>query len=114
MCIKGNEGVILNGNYGGYANYIRLPAKMAFPIPDGLDSESVGPLLCGGITVYAPLRKYLKHPGMRVAVVGIGGLGHMAIRFAHAMGAEVVAISTSKSKEKEAINEHGADKFVIS
>jgi len=80
-------------------------------VPATLESENVAPLLCGGITVYSPLRNHLARPASRVGVIGIGGLGHMALQFAKAFGSEVTAFSTSKDKEPEARN-LGADHFV--
>ncbi len=89
------------GHHGGFADRIRLDGRFAFPIPEGLGSEGAAPLLCGGITVYSPLRRWVK-PSTRVGVVGIGGLGHLALQFARAMGCEVTAISSSPDKEEEA------------
>ncbi|MBD2137252.1 NAD(P)-dependent alcohol dehydrogenase [Anabaena sp. FACHB-1237] len=101
VCRQGYTGLIV-GNHGGFANKLRTTADFAYKIPDNLDSASAAPLLCAGITVYTPLRTYIKNPGMKVGVIGIGGLGHLAIKFARAMGAEVTAFSTSVSKEAEA------------
>jgi len=84
-------------------------------IPDGLPLEAAAPLLCAGITVYSPLRYFaLDKPGLNVGVVGLGGLGHMAVKFAKAFGAKVTVISTSPNKKKEAIENLGADSFMIS
>jgi cinnamyl-alcohol dehydrogenase len=84
-------------------------------IPDGLPLEAAAPLLCAGITVYSPLKYFgLDKPGLHVGVVGLGGLGHMAVKFAKAFGANVTVISTSPNKEKEAIEHLGADTFLIS
>ena len=88
-------------NHGGFADRVRLDGRFAFPVPEALSSESAAPLLCGGITVYSPLRRWVK-PSMRVGVVGIGGLGHLALQFARAMGCEVTAISSSPDKAAEA------------
>ncbi len=99
------------GNYGGFADRIRVDHRFAIAIPDGLDGAAAAPLLCGGITVYTPLRRYARE-GSRVAVVGIGGLGHLGLRFAAAMGCEVTAISTRADKEGEARG-FGAHHFVI-
>jgi len=99
------------GRNGGYADAIRVNARFAIPVPEVLDSENVAPLLCGGITVYSPLRNHLARPSSRVGVVGIGGLGHMALQFARAFGCEVTAFSTSKDKEEEA-RTLGAHHFV--
>jgi len=99
------------GRNGGYADRIRVNSRFAIPVPKVLDSENVAPLLCGGITVYSPLRNHGVRPSSRVGVIGIGGLGHMGVQFASAFGAEVTAFSTSKDKEKEA-KELGAHHFV--
>jgi len=97
--------------HGGYADRVRANARFVIPIPDALSSELTAPLLCGGITVYNPLRTHGVNPSSRVGIVGIGGLGHMAIQFAKVFGAEVTAFSTSASKEEEA-RALGAQNFV--
>jgi uncharacterized zinc-type alcohol dehydrogenase-like protein len=97
--------------HGGYADRVRANARFVFPIPEPLNSEQAAPLLCGGITVYNPLRSYEINPSSRVGVIGIGGLGHIAIQFARVFGAEVTAFSTSAEKEREA-RQLGADRFV--
>ena len=99
------------GRNGGYADAIRVNSRFAIPVPEALESEGVAPLMCGGITVYAPLRNHLARPSSRVGVIGIGGLGHMGLQFARAFGCEVTAFSTSKDKEAEA-RELGANEFV--
>jgi uncharacterized zinc-type alcohol dehydrogenase-like protein len=99
------------GRNGGYADAVRVNSKFAIPVPQVLESENVAPLLCGGITVYAPMRNHGVRPSSRVGVVGIGGLGHLGVQFAKAFGAEVTALSTSKDKEAEALK-MGADHFV--
>jgi alcohol/geraniol dehydrogenase (NADP+) len=96
---------------GGYAERVRANARFVIPIPEALESESAAPLLCGGITVYNPLRTHGINPSSRVGVVGIGGLGHIAIQFAHAFGAEVTAFSSSAGKEEE-VRALGAHHFV--
>ncbi len=96
---------------GGYATRVRANARFVVPIPEVLDSEQSAPLLCGGITVYRPLRTEGINPSSRVGVVGIGGLGHLAIQFARAFGAEVTAFSTSAEKEQE-VHSLGARRFV--
>ena len=101
------------GRNGGYADAIRVNSRFAIPIPDALESENAAPLLCGGITVYSPLRNGGVRPSSRVAVAGIGGLGHLALQFARAFGAEVTAFSTSLDKEAEAL-QLGAHHFVNS
>lgn len=97
--------------HGGYADRVRANARFVIPIPDALESENAAPLLCGGITVYTPLRSHGINPSSRVGVVGIGGLGHLAVQFARAFGAEVTAFSTSVAKEEEA-RAMGAHRFV--
>jgi len=98
--------------YGGYATSITVPETFAFPIPEGIPTEVVGPLLCAGVTTYAPLARFAKK-GERVGIVGIGGLGHMALQYAAAMGCETWAISTSANKEAEA-RKFGAQHFLVS
>jgi len=109
ICKQGYKGLIV-GNHGGFADRVRSTADFAYKIPNALDSASAAPLLCAGITVYNPLRTYIKYPGMKVGIVGIGGLGHLAIKFARAMGAEVTVLSSSADKVAEA-KEFGAHHF---
>jgi len=99
------------GRNGGYADSVRVNSRFAIPIPEALESENVAPLLCGGITVYSPMRNNGVRPSSRVGVIGIGGLGHLGLQFAKAFGAQVTAFSTSIDKEDEA-KELGADQFV--
>ena len=96
---------------GGYADRVRANARFVIPIPEALESAHAAPLLCGGITVYNPLRSHGINPSSRVGVVGIGGLGHIAIQFARVFGAEVTAFSTSAAKEEE-VRALGAHNFV--
>lgn len=116
-CRQGDEHLCPNiqptcvGRNGGYAGRIRVNSRFAIPVPEALDSEHVAPLLCGGITVYRPLRTHGVNPASRVGIIGIGGLGHMGLQFARAFGAEVTAFSTSKDKEGEAM-ELGAHSFI--
>ncbi|CAI0474272.1 unnamed protein product [Linum tenue] len=101
--------------YGGYSDVMVCDEHFVLRIPDALPLHSAAPLLCAGITVYSPLRYYgLDRPGMKVGVVGLGGLGHVAVKFAKAMGAKVTVISTSPAKKEEAIRNLGADSFLIS
>ncbi|AES95933.1 putative cinnamyl-alcohol dehydrogenase [Medicago truncatula] len=101
--------------HGGYSDSLVVAENFVVHIPDGLPLEAAAPLLCAGITVYSPLRYFgLDKPGLHVGVVGLGGLGHMAVKFAKAFGANVTVISTSASKEKEAKEHLGADSFLIS
>ncbi|MGH8225217.1 MAG: NADPH-dependent aldehyde reductase Ahr [Gammaproteobacteria bacterium] len=90
------------GHRGGFADKVRAHWAWAVPIPEGVDAASAGPLLCGGITVFNPLLIHGIKPSARVGVVGIGGLGHMALKFAAAWGCEVTAFTSSPSKAEEA------------
>lgn len=90
------------GHHGGFADRVRAQWPWVIPLPDGLDSGVAGPLLCGGTTVFAPLPTFDIRPTDRVGVVGIGGLGHMALQFANAWGCEVTAFTSSESKNQEA------------
>jgi len=118
-CVRGDENLCAHneatcaGHYGGFADRIRVDARFAFAIPEGLDPERTAPLLCAGATVYAPLVRYGAAPGMRVGVVGIGGLGHLAIQFAAALGADVSAFSTRPDKA-DAARAMGADELIAS
>jgi len=96
---------------GGYSNNFVINEDYAVRIPDNLPMEGVAPLLCAGITLYSPIKHWNVQPGMKVAVMGLGGLGHMGVKFAVAMGAEVTVLSHSPSKESDA-NAMGAHHFV--
>jgi uncharacterized zinc-type alcohol dehydrogenase-like protein len=118
-CVRGMENLCPSQEatcvrrHGGYASRVRANARFVSPIPDALPSEQAAPLLCGGITVYSPLRQHDVNPSSRVGIIGIGGLGHIAIQFARVFGAEVIAFSTSAGKEEEA-RALGAHHFVNS
>ncbi|MGV3604654.1 MAG: NAD(P)-dependent alcohol dehydrogenase [Dyadobacter fermentans] len=99
--------------YGGYSERIVVDENYVLRIPDNLDLAATAPLLCAGITTYSPLRHWNVGPGKKVGIVGIGGLGHMGIKIAKAMGAHVVAFTTSESKFAEA-QRLGADEVVLS
>lgn len=99
--------------YGGYSKSIVVDENYVLKVPANLDLAATAPLLCAGITTWSPLRHWKVGPGMKVGIVGIGGLGHMAIKFAKAMGAEVVVFTTSESKIEDA-RRLGADKVVLS
>jgi len=88
-------------SYGGYAERVRLSALYAFRIPDSLPSEQAAPLMCAGVTTFAPLKRYGVGKDTKLGVIGIGGLGHLAIQFGAALNAQVTAISTSLSKQEE-------------
>ena len=99
-------------NYGGFAEAIRVDSQFAFPLPESLASEVAAPLLCAGITTFVPLHRHVSSTS-KVGVIGVGGLGHVALQFAKAFGCEVTAFSTSPEKEEEA-KSLGADHFVNS
>jgi uncharacterized zinc-type alcohol dehydrogenase-like protein len=101
------------GRHGGFAERVRAHWVWAVPLPDALPPGEVGPLLCGGVTVFAPLLNFGIPSTARVGVVGIGGLGHMALKFLHAWGCEVTAFTSSDSKRDEARG-FGADRVVSS
>jgi len=117
-CINGNIGTY-NGKYpdgersqGGYASAKRFDSHFAFKIPENISSAEAAPLLCAGATTYSPLKRYAAGPGKKVGVVGIGGLGHLAVQFAAKMGAEVVAISQSAAKQEMA-KQMGATDYIV-
>lgn len=98
---------------GGYSNNIVVKEKFVLKMPENLPLDKSAPLLCAGITTYSPLRHYKIGKGHKVGVIGLGGLGHMAVKFAHAFGAKVVVFTTSPNKKDDALK-LGADEVVIS
>ncbi|KAG7141561.1 NADP-dependent alcohol dehydrogenase 6 like protein [Verticillium longisporum] len=96
---------------GGYSSHVRTHQHWVFPIPDGLPSEVAAPMLCAGLTAYSPLVRNGAGPGKKVGIVGIGGIGHFGVLFAKALGAEVWAISRSRSKEEDSLK-MGADGYI--
>ncbi|WP_338813469.1 NAD(P)-dependent alcohol dehydrogenase [Bernardetia sp. Wsw4-3y2] len=99
--------------FGGYSSHVVSSEEFLLRIPEKLDIKKAAPILCAGITTYLPLKQWNIKQGDKVAIVGIGGLGHMAVQLAKAMGAEVTAITTQEAKRKEAL-ELGADHVLIS
>jgi len=99
--------------YGGYSDRIVVDQRFVLRVPSNLDLAGAAPLLCAGITTYSPMRHWGVTQGKKVGVVGLGGLGHMGVKFAHALGAHVVVFSTSPNKKDDAIR-LGADEVVIS
>ena len=97
--------------YGGYSNAFVIDQDYAVKVPDSLDLAGVAPLMCAGITLYSPLRHWKAGPGRRVAVMGLGGLGHMGVKFAVALGAEVTVLSHSENKRADALA-MGAHHFI--
>jgi uncharacterized zinc-type alcohol dehydrogenase-like protein len=116
-CRGGNEQYCLNGmvptyagtdrdgstTQGGYSTHVVVDAGFVLRVPDGIDPAAAAPLLCAGITTYSPLRRWGAGPGKQVAVVGLGGLGHMAVKLAAAMGAEVTVLSQSLKKQEDGL-----------
>lgn len=128
QCKKGEEQLCREGNtgtyggfdrftkeytLGGYSKHLVVREEFALRIPVGLDLAKAAPLLCAGITTYSPLRTWNVGPGSRVGVIGLGGLGHMAVKLAAGMGAHVTVVSRSKDKEADA-RALGADAFLLS
>ncbi|WP_104045952.1 NAD(P)-dependent alcohol dehydrogenase [Arthrobacter sp. ZGTC412] len=123
-CLKGEEQYCLNsmvGTYGavdrdgtitqgGYSSHVVVTEDFVVRIPEGIELDVAAPLLCAGITTYSPLRHWGAGPGKKVAVVGLGGLGHMAVKLAHAMGAEVTVLSQSLKKQEDGLR-LGADAY---
>ncbi|KAG2396208.1 cinnamyl alcohol dehydrogenase [Vigna angularis] len=121
LCTKGSvftfNGVDFDGTItkGGYSSYIVVHERYCFTIPKGYPLASAAPLLCAGVTVYSPMvRHKMNQPGKSLGVIGLGGLGHMAVKFGKAFGLSVTVFSTSLSKKEEALTLLGADKFVVS
>jgi uncharacterized zinc-type alcohol dehydrogenase-like protein len=95
---------------GGYSTHVVVDADFVLSVPDAIDAAAAAPLLCAGITTYSPLRRWSAGPGKKVAVVGLGGLGHLAVKLAHAMGAEVTVLSQSLKKQEDGLR-LGADDY---
>jgi len=109
-CLKGDVHLCMdvadNGSwtpYGGFSSSMAVEEGFAYPLPERMDSEVGAVMMCAGFTVYSALHKYYTAPGLRLGVVGIGGLGHLALQFARAMGFEVTALSSSTHKREEAL-----------
>jgi uncharacterized zinc-type alcohol dehydrogenase-like protein len=119
-CLKGVTGTYNAASvdpggftYGGYSKHIVVDEHFVLRIPEGLDLAGAAPLLCAGITTYSPLKHWNIQAGMRVGVIGLGGLGHMGIKFAHAMGAKTTMITSSAHKAQDALR-LGADGVLLS
>ncbi len=117
-CVRGEEQLCREiaddgtwEHHGGLADSVTVDARFAYRLPATLPSDVAAVLMCAGVSVYAPLRRYLDEARGRIAIFGIGGLGHLAIQFAHGLGYDVTAFSTSPAKEAEALA-FGADRFV--
>ncbi len=123
-CKKGEEQFCLKGatmtyadvdkygdrTYGGYSTHIVVPEDFVLHIPEGIELDIAAPLLCAGITTYSPLNRWGSGPGRKVAVIGLGGLGHMGVKIASAMGAEVTVLSQTLNKKEDGLR-MGADHY---
>jgi uncharacterized zinc-type alcohol dehydrogenase-like protein len=117
-CLKGEEqlcmDIVPSGvwvPYGGFSSSVVADGRFVYPLPAGMFPPTAAVLMCAGVSVYAPLRRYLEEPAPKIAIAGVGGLGHLAIQFAHALGYEVTAISSSPQKKAQALA-FGADRFL--
>jgi alcohol dehydrogenase (NADP+) len=110
---NGQDRTTGENTYGGYSDAITVRQEFVLSLPEGMDPAAAAPLLCAGITTYSPLKHWGVGPGKKVGVVGLGGLGHMGVKLAHAMGAEVTLFTTSPGKEADA-RRLGADHVVLS
>ena len=108
-CMSGDQHLCANavstfiGRPGGYADIVRAQASAVFKIPSGVDLRTAGPLMCGGITVFTPFSQFNISPTASVGVVGIGGLGHLALKLARAWGCHVTAFTSTEAKQQEAL-----------
>ncbi len=119
-CLKGEEQLCMDIvqtatwlPYGGFSSLVTVDSRFAYPPPDGMPPEIAAVLMCAGITVYSPLRSFAAPASQKLGVIGVGGLGHLAIQFAHALGYEVTALSSSPEKKEQALA-FGADHFIVS
>src|SRR6202051_1516269 len=113
LTYNGEDKILGGVTYGGYSTAIVVDEKYVLSVPKGLDPPDAAPLLCAGITTYSPLRHWNVGKGQKVGVVGLGGLGHMGVKFAHAFGAHTVVFTTSPDKTEDALR-LGADEVVVS
>ena len=109
----GRDRITCEPTYGGYSKALIAREEFALRVPESLDLSRVAPLLCAGITTYSPLRAWNAGPGSRVGVVGLGGLGHMAVKLAKGLGADVTVLSRTKAKEADALK-LGASRLLVS
>jgi uncharacterized zinc-type alcohol dehydrogenase-like protein len=119
-CLQGEEqlctDIVAAGTwvpFGGFSSSVLVDSRFAYPLPDAMPSEVAAVLMCAGVAVYSPLKKHTKRPGQKIGVIGVGGLGHLALQFAHALDYEVTAISSSSKKKQQALA-FGADHFIAS
>ena len=119
-CLKGEEQLCMEiahcgvwTPYGGFSTSVVVDHRFAYPLPESMPSEVASVLMCGGISVYAPLRAYQTVSGLKLGIIGSGGLGHLAVQFAKKLKYDVTVISTSADKEAE-VRQLGADHFIVS
>ncbi|MFW9910415.1 MAG: zinc-binding dehydrogenase, partial [Candidatus Thorarchaeota archaeon] len=119
-CLQGEEqlcmDIVSSGTwvpFGGFSSSVVVDNRFAYPLPDAMPSEVAAVLMCAGIAVYSPLRSYVKRSAQKIGIIGVGGLGHLALQFAHAFDYEITAISSSLEKEQQALD-FGADHFISS
>ena len=119
-CLQGEEqlclDIVSSGTwvpFGGFSSSVLVDSRFAYPLPDAMLSEVAAVLMCAGIAVYSPLRLYAKRSAQKIGIIGVGGLGHLALQFAHALDYEVTAISSSPRKRQQALA-FGADHFISS
>ncbi|MFX1300434.1 MAG: NAD(P)-dependent alcohol dehydrogenase [Promethearchaeota archaeon] len=119
-CLQGEEqlcmDIVKSGTwvpYGGFSSSILVDSRFAYQLPDAMPSEVAAVLMCAGIAVYSPLKSFAAQPAQKIGIIGVGGLGHLALQFAHALNYEVTAISHSPEKKKQALA-FGADHFLVS
>jgi len=119
-CLQGEEqlcqDIVSSGTwvpFGGFSSSVLVDSRFAYPLPDAMPSEVAAVLMCAGITVYSPLRSYTAQPAQKIGIIGVGGLGHLALQFARALDYEVTAISSSPEKKEQALA-FGADHFIVS
>jgi uncharacterized zinc-type alcohol dehydrogenase-like protein len=119
-CLKGEEQLCMDIvdsatwiPYGGFSSSVVVDHRFAYTLPKAMPSEAAAVLMCAGITVYVPLSAYSGQPSQKLAIMGVGGLGHLAIQFAHALGYEVTVFSSSPDKQEQALA-WGADAFIVS
>jgi uncharacterized zinc-type alcohol dehydrogenase-like protein len=118
-CLKGEEHLCMDVDnngvwfpHGGFSTSVTVDSRFAYPLPDAMPPQDAAVLMCAGVTVFSPLRTFSAGPSSKVGVMGVGGLGHLAIQFAHALGCEVTVFSSSPGKRKEALG-FGADDFIL-
>jgi len=112
LCMKIEDTTVMVP-YGGFSSSVIADHRFVYPLPSSMPDEDAAVLMCAGITVYSAMQKYITRPYLKVAILGMGGLGHLAIQFAHAFGCEVTAMSSSPDKQEQALG-FGADHFILS